>query len=205
MRHCSLSAREVAWISIRIGVTSSRLRWTQIRCTRPFQVSSTRLLDWNYDCGGKGEFLPISKYHNLTPVLFKAEFQGMRMIAPTSKCYYTENTKSTSFAKPKISCKGVRKKKQNLMSWDRCLEALNGSLNIATNMGFRLYEQGIVTYSQTSWGSVCTMTSKSSIQMEFTQFQNLFSHSLVTVSLQNYQDVPFSLPKKDACPVLIVS
>ena len=43
-----------------------------------------------YDNGGKAEFLSTSKYHDRTPGLFKAEFQGTRMIALTRKCYYTE-------------------------------------------------------------------------------------------------------------------
>ena len=57
------------------------------------------------------EFLSMSKYHDRMPGLFKAEFQGTRMIAFTSKCYYAEDGK----LKPKISCKGVSKK-QNVMS-----------------------------------------------------------------------------------------
>ena len=46
---------------------------------------------------------------------------------------------------PNIICRGVRKK-QNSMSL--CLEAINGSIDTATNMGFRLCEQGIITYTQ---------------------------------------------------------
>ena len=46
-----------------------------------------------YDNGGKAEFLSTSKYHDITPGLFKAEFQGTRMIALTSKCYYAEDEK----------------------------------------------------------------------------------------------------------------
>ena len=43
--------------------------------------------------GGKAKFLSMSKYHDRTPGLFKAEFQGTTMIALTSKCYYAENAK----------------------------------------------------------------------------------------------------------------
>ena len=39
-----------------------------------------------YDNGDKAEILSTPKYHNRTPGLFKAEFQGTRMIALTSKC-----------------------------------------------------------------------------------------------------------------------
>ena len=38
-----------------------------------------------YDNKGKAEFLLTSKYHHRTPGLFKAKFQGTRMIALTSK------------------------------------------------------------------------------------------------------------------------
>ena len=70
------------------------------------------------------------KYYDRTPGLFKAEFQGTRMIALTCKCYYAENAKS----KPKFSCKGVSKR-QNPMSWERYyLEALNGSINRASKV-----------------------------------------------------------------------
>ena len=46
-----------------------------------------------YDHGGKAKFLSMSKYHDRTLRLFKAKFQGMRMIALMSKCYYAENGK----------------------------------------------------------------------------------------------------------------
>ena len=103
-----------------------------------------------YDHGGKAEFLSTSKYHERTPGLL-AEFQGKRMITLTIKCYYANDGK----AEHEISFKGVRKK-QNSMSWERYLEALNGSIDTATNMRFRPYEQGIVTYTQDKLGlSAC--------------------------------------------------
>ena len=43
-----------------------------------------------YHNRGKVEFLSTLKYHDRTPELFKAEFQGTRMIALTSKCYYVD-------------------------------------------------------------------------------------------------------------------
>ena len=55
--------------------------------------------------GGKAKFLSTSKYHNRTPSLFKQEFQGMRMIALTSKCYCADNYAENV----KFSCKGVSK------------------------------------------------------------------------------------------------
>ena len=45
------------------------------------------------DCG-KAEFLSTSKCHVRTPGLFKAEFQGNRIITLTSKCCYAEDGKS---------------------------------------------------------------------------------------------------------------
>ena len=54
-----------------------------------------------YNHGGKAKFLSTSKYHDRTLGLFKAEFQGTRMIALTSKCYHVDNGKKnlTSVAK----------------------------------------------------------------------------------------------------------
>ena len=40
-----------------------------------------------YDHGGKDKFLLTSKYHDRMLGLFKADFQGKRMIALMSKCY----------------------------------------------------------------------------------------------------------------------
>ena len=61
------------------------------------------------------------------PGLFKAKFQGTRMIALMSKCYYAEDSEE----KPKISCKGVRKK-QNSLSWERYLEELDRTIDTVT-------------------------------------------------------------------------
>ena len=90
-------------------------------------------LQEEYHNGRKAEFLSASKYHSRTPGLFKAEFQRMRMIALMNKCYYTED----KILKPKFSYKSISKK-QNPLNWERYLDALNGSINRATNTGFRL-------------------------------------------------------------------
>ena len=87
----------------------------------------------DYQSRGKAKFLSTSKYHDRTPGLFKAEFQGTRMIVLTSKCYFAENQ---TLNKKKFSCKGVNKR-QNEMHWGRYYEALRGSIDIATNTGFR--------------------------------------------------------------------
>ena len=116
-----------------------------------------------YHNGGKAKFLSMSKYHDRTPGLFKQEFQGTRMIALTSKCYYADTCGSASgqddksrsmplgSSTAKCSCKGVSKM-QNSMSWERYLEALNGSIDKAQNTGFRLLGSGIYTYTQSKLG-----------------------------------------------------
>ena len=59
-------------------------------------ISPDQELREEYDNGGKAEFLSTSKYRDRTPGLFKADFQGTRMIALTSKCYYAEDEKRKS-------------------------------------------------------------------------------------------------------------
>ena len=44
-----------------------------------------------YHNGRKAEFRSTSKYHDRAPGLFRAEFQGMRMITLTSNCYYADS------------------------------------------------------------------------------------------------------------------
>ena len=97
--------------------------------------------------GAKALFLSTSKYHDRTPGLFKAEFNGVKMIALASKCYYAENEE----AKSKFSCKGVSKK-TNQMNWDRYLAALGGFEDKAQNTGFRVSDKKIVTYTQNKLG-----------------------------------------------------
>ena len=117
-----------------------------ILCKLIDEIVRPELLEKYNNCRNV-KFLSASKYHNRTPGLFKAEFQGTRMITLMSKCYYTEDFK----LKPKFSCKGISKK-QNPMSWERYFQALNGSINMAMNTGSRLHEQGIVTYTQDKLG-----------------------------------------------------
>ena len=94
----------------------------------------------------KSKWLATDKYSERTPGLFKIEFIGFRMIALTAKCYFVEGKEGT-----KYSCKGVSKK-QNEMTWNRYMEALNGSIDKAKNIGFRVHDQGIVTYEQNKLG-----------------------------------------------------
>ena len=94
----------------------------------------------------KHKWLATDKYSERTPGLFKVEFEGFRMIALTVKCYFVEGKEGT-----KYSCKGISKK-QNEMIWNRYKQALEGFLDKAKNTGFRVHDQGIVTYEQTKLG-----------------------------------------------------
>ena len=82
----------------------------------------------------KKSWLVTDEYSKRVPGLFKAEFQGKRMIALTSKCYFADN--GDSGTKVKFSCKGVSRR-QNKMNWERYKNALFGSLDKARNIGFR--------------------------------------------------------------------
>ena len=63
----------------------------------------------------KKNWLVTHEYSKRVPGLFKAEFQGKRMIALTSKCYYAD---SGGEGVKKFSCKGVSRR-QNKMNWER--------------------------------------------------------------------------------------
>ena len=101
----------------------------------------------------KKNWLVTDEYSKRVPGLFKAEFQGKRMIALTSKCYFADSGGEAG-AKlggdegiKKFSCKGVSRR-QNKMNWERYKNALFGSLDKARNIGFRKRDNHIVTYEQ---------------------------------------------------------
>ena len=96
----------------------------------------------------KKDFLATTDFDKRTPGLFKDEFKGARMIALTSKCYYADCGDDVS---PKISCKGVSKRQNNL-TWKRYYEALFGGVDRATNKGFRVDHGKVVTYDQNKLG-----------------------------------------------------
>ena len=96
---------------------------------------------------GKQKFLSTSKYHDRTPGLFKKEFEGIRMIALSPKCYYADDGKG----KTKFSAKGTIQR-QNDMTWNRYYEALNGKIDKVKNTGFRVNKNEIVTYTQDKLG-----------------------------------------------------
>ena len=96
----------------------------------------------------KKKWLVTDEYSKRVPGLFKPEFKGKRMIALTSKCYYADNEDGST---KKFSCKGVSRRK-NEMSWERYKNALFGSIDKVTNIGFRKKENHIVTYEQSKLG-----------------------------------------------------
>ena len=96
----------------------------------------------------KPNWLVTDEYSKRVPGLFKPEFKGKRMIALTSKCYFADNGKESI---PKFSCKGVSRR-QNKMSWERYKNALFGSIDKVTNIGFRKRDNNIVTYEQSKLG-----------------------------------------------------
>ena len=113
---------------------------------------------WEYQ-QDKKNWLATDDYTKRTPGLFKPEFVGTRGVFLSSKCYLVQNTKGA-----KYSCKGISKK-QNDMTYQRYLDCLlafqkvNGGdklqeseVDKASNAGFRVYEQGIVTYEQNELG-----------------------------------------------------
>ena len=96
----------------------------------------------------KKNWLVTNEYSKRVPGLFKAEFQGKRMIALTSKCYFAD---SGGEGIKKFSCKGVSRR-QNKMNWERYKNALFGSLDKARNIRFRKRDNHIVTYEQSKLG-----------------------------------------------------
>ena len=110
-------------------------------------IIKTEMGEEYFNGRGKEKSLSTSKYHDKTPGLFKLEFDGIRMIALSSKCYYAEDENG----KVKYSCKGTIHR-QNEMGWDRYMSALKGSMDMAQNTGFRVNDNQIVTYTQIKKG-----------------------------------------------------
>ena len=95
----------------------------------------------------KKNWLAWDKWSGRTPGLFKKEFEGDRMIALCSKCYYADDQGNQK----KLSTKGMSKK-QNAITWERFKAALEGHKDMATNRGFRMRDGKIVTYKQEKLG-----------------------------------------------------
>ena len=99
----------------------------------------------------KKNWLAWDKWSGRTPGLFKKEFEGERMIALCSKCYYAEHQTGNQEVKKKLSSKGMSKR-QNEINWQRFKAALEGSKDMATNRGFRMRDGNMVTYEQEKLG-----------------------------------------------------
>ena len=107
-------------------------------------VVRPELLD-EYD-GDVANWLVTDEYSARTGGLFKPEFVGFRGAFLTAKCYFVEGKGGT-----KYSCKGMSKK-QNEMTWGRYMAALKGELDTGKNTGFRVHDQGMITYEQNKLG-----------------------------------------------------
>ena len=106
----------------------------------------------------KTNWLATDKFSERTPGLFKPEFVGTRGVWLTAKCYLVQNEEEMYTNKEnKYSCKGVSKK-QNDMCFKRYKDVLDIFQNMseevdkAINKGFRVHEQGLVTYEQNKPG-----------------------------------------------------
>ena len=101
----------------------------------------------------KKNWLAKDKFSKRTPGLFKIEFVGTKGVWLTTKCYLVQNKPNEN----KYSCKGVSKKHNDLHFKDvldfflktrRDSELEGKDIDKAENVGFRVYDQGMVTYEQ---------------------------------------------------------
>ena len=102
----------------------------------------------------KKNWLATDKFSERTSGLFKPEFVGTRGVWLTAKCYHVQNEAGEN----KYSCKGVSKKHNdlNFQPYKEVLDVfpktridseLEGKdIDKAKSLGFRVYDQGIVTY-----------------------------------------------------------
>ena len=109
----------------------------------------------------KKNYLATEKFSERTPCLFKPEFVDTRGVWLTAKCYFVQNE---ALNENKYSCKGVSKKHNDLhfqrykdvldvfLKTRRDSELEGKDIDKAKNVGFRVYDQGIVTYEQNKLG-----------------------------------------------------
>ena len=110
----------------------------------------------------KKNWLATDKFSERTPGLFKPESVGTKDVWLTAECYLFQNE---ALNKNKYSCKVVLKRNNDLY-FQRYKDVLDVFLKIrreseleekdidkAKNVGFRVYDQGIVIYEQTKLGS----------------------------------------------------
>ena len=121
-------------------------KWIPIACILQCQQIRPELCDLY--AKEKSKWLVTDKYSKRVPGLFKPEFKGKKMITLMSKCYCTDCGPDTE---AKFSCKGISNS-QNEMTWEHYRDALEGSIDKASNKGFRLKGQSIVSYQQDKLG-----------------------------------------------------
>ena len=105
----------------------------------------------------KKNWLATDKFRERTPGLLKPEFVGTRGVWLTAKYFLVQNEAPK---KNKYSCKGVSKQNNDL-HFQRYKDVLNiflktrryseleeKDIDKAKNVGFRVYDQGVVTYEQ---------------------------------------------------------
>ena len=109
----------------------------------------------------KKNWLTTDKFSEKTPGLFKPEFVGTRGVWLTAKCYLVQNE---ALNENKYSCKCVSQKHNDLhfqryknvldvfLKTRRDSELEEEDINKADNVGFRVYDQGVVTYEQNKLG-----------------------------------------------------
>ena len=105
----------------------------------------------------KKNWLATDRFSKRTTGLFKLEFAGTRGVWLTAKWYLVQDE---ALNENKYSCKGVSKN-HNDLHFQRYKDALDIFLKArrdseleekdigkAKNLGFRVYDQGVVTYEQ---------------------------------------------------------
>ena len=109
----------------------------------------------------KKNWLATDKFSERIPGLFKLEFVGARGVWLTVKCYLVQNE---TLNENKYSCKGVSKLNNDLhfqrykdvldvfLKTSREGELEEKDVDKAKNVGFRVYDQGVVTYEQNKLG-----------------------------------------------------
>ena len=113
----------------------------------------------------KKNWLATDKFSERTPGLFKPEFVVTRDVWLTVKCYLVQNEANEN----KYSCKGVSKLNNDLhfqrykdvldifLKARRDTELDQKDIDKAKNVGFRVYDQGVVTYEQKQARLICLL------------------------------------------------
>ena len=111
----------------------------------------------------KKNWLETDKFSERTSGLFKPEFVGTRGVWLTVKCYLVQN-EANEDEDDKYNCKGASKKHNDLyfqrykdvldvfLKTRRDTELEEKDIDKAKNVGFRVYDQGVVTYEQNKLG-----------------------------------------------------